>query len=183
MKNIVILLAVFMIMPGAYAQTRYFSKVAEVSFYSKALFEDIEAHNNTAICVLDATSGKIEFSVPVKGFKFDNSMMQEHFNENYLESDRYPKAAFRGTMPAIGTTDLTKDGTYKVSLTGSLFMHGVSNDVATDAIFTVKNGVVSTTAEFVVKPEDYNIKIPALVRDKIAKSVRVVVSIPLLKKI
>jgi polyisoprenoid-binding protein YceI len=169
MKNTFFLISAFLIINSVSSQVRYFSKTASVSFYSKALFEDIEAHNNTAICALDATSGKIELSVPIKGFAFENSLMQEHFNENYLESDKFPKAAFRGSMPAISTIDLSKDGIYKVALTGSLYIHGVSKDIGTDAIFTVKGGVVAATAEFVIKPEDYDIKIPALVRDKIAK--------------
>ncbi|MBC8035134.1 MAG: YceI family protein [Chitinophagaceae bacterium] len=183
MKRIFFSVAVILAANHCFAQARYFSKDAAVSFYSKALFENIEAHNKTAICVVDMTGGKIEFSVPIKGFQFENSLMQEHFNENYLESDKYPKAAFKGTIPSVGNVNLSKDGVYKVPMSGTLIMHGVSNPVTTEAVFTVKEGVASASAEFIIKPEDYNIKIPALVRDKVAKSVRVVVEIPLLKKI
>ncbi len=167
----------------SFSQTRYFSKNTNISFYSSALLEDIEAHNNTSVCVVEAGTGKIELSVPVKGFVFSNSLMQEHFNENYLESDKFPKAAFRGVIASLGNTDLSKDGTYRLSLSGSLYMHGVSNIVNAEALFTVTKGVISASSEFIIKPADYNIKIPLLVRDKIAKTVRVVIDIPLLKKI
>lgn len=183
MKQFVFIILSTLIFKCTLAQVKYYTKEAQVSFYSKALFEDIEAHNKSASCVLDMETGKISCSVPIKEFQFKNALMQEHFNENYLESDKYPKSVFTGTIENISSVDLSKDGVYKCKVSGLLVLHGVSKQMAAEVVFTVKNAAPSATAEFIVKPADHNIKIPAIVRNKVAKEVSVIIKTPLLKKV
>lgn len=162
----------------AAAQTKYFSKSGKISFYSKAPLEDIEAHNFRAVTVFDATSGQIEFSVLMKGFEFEKAKMQEHFNENYVESNKYPKAVFMGNIQNINDLTLEKDGVYTVQVSGSLTLHGVTKPQHAQAVFTVKNGAISAVSDLTILVADYHIKIPALVADKIGKWVKIVIHVP-----
>ncbi|HZG23841.1 MAG TPA: YceI family protein [Chitinophagaceae bacterium] len=162
----------------SFAQAKYFSKAGKISFYSKAPLEDIEAHNTKAVSVFDLSTGQIEFSVLIKGFEFEKAKMQEHFNENYLESDKYPKAVFTGTMNNFKEINLAKDGVYNVDVSGSLQLHGITKSQSAKAVITVKGGTVSAVSDFTIALADFNIKIPALVAEKISKTVRVVVNVP-----
>ena len=143
---------------GVFAQDRFFTKTGKVSFYSKASLEDIEAHNRSVTCVLDAKSGNVQFSVPVKGFEFEKALMQEHFNENYMESTKHPKAEFKGQIVNNGDVNYTKDGTYNVKVKGKLTIHGQTNVVETDGKVTVKGGKVQAESDFNVSLADYKIK-------------------------
>lgn len=178
MKHVFLLIAALGSVVCTEAQKIYFSKAASVSFYSEAILEDIEAHNTTSVVAFNAGTGQIEFSVSIKAFRFKNALMQEHFNENYMESDKYPYARFKGRLAAIETVDFSKDGSYTCTAAGTLTIHGVSKPVSTPVVFTVKNSVISGSADFVVLSADYNIKIPAIVRNNIAKSITVKVSVP-----
>jgi polyisoprenoid-binding protein YceI len=157
------------------AQNRLFTKNAAISFYSKAPIEDIEAHNKAAVSVLDKTTGAVEFSVLLKGFEFEKSLMQEHFNENYVESSKYPKVVFKGKIDDLSKIDFKKDGKYTVQVTGQLTLHGQTKPVSAAVTFTIANGSVSANTEFNIAVDDYAIKIPSLVKDKIAKTIKVVV--------
>jgi len=161
------------------AQSKYFTKAGKISFYSKAPIEDIEAHNTKAVSVFDAATGQIEFSVLMKGFEFQKAKMQEHFNENYVESDKYPKAVFTGTIKNAGDLKLSQDGVYSATVSGTLTMHGITKPQNAQAVITVKNGIVSAVSDFSITLADYDIKIPALVADNISKTVRVVINVPL----
>lgn len=143
---------------GVFAQDRFFTKTGKVSFYSKATLENIEAHNRSVTCVLDAKTGNVQFSVPVKGFEFEKALMQEHFNENYMESTKHPKAEFKGQIVNNGDVNYTKDGTYNVKVKGKLTMHGETKDVETDGKVTVKGGKVQAESDFNVALADYKIK-------------------------
>jgi polyisoprenoid-binding protein YceI len=176
MKKIMLLAAVSVISMAVFSQDRIFTRKGAVSFYSKAAMEDIEAHNNAAVSVIDKTSGQLEFSVLMKGFEFEKALMQEHFNENYVESDKYPKASFKGRITDLSKVKFTTDGSYTVPVSGQIMLHGVTKDVSTNATITVKAGMVSGTAEFKLALGDYNISIPAVVKDKVSNTVRVVVN-------
>ena len=82
----------------AFGQERFFTKTGSISFFSKTPLEDIEAHNRSVTCVLDSKTGNVQFAVLMKGFEFKKALMQEHFNEDYIESDKYPKAEFKGQI-------------------------------------------------------------------------------------
>ena len=102
--------------------------------------------------------------------------MQEEFNENYMESDKYPKSAFKGNITDIGSVDLSKDGNYIVHIKGEVTMHGVTKNISTTGNIKIKNGNISATASFKVLLADYYIKIPTIVTDKIARDIEVTVS-------
>jgi hypothetical protein len=149
----------------------YMTRTGFIGFYSKTSMEDITAENHQAYAVIDAAKKNIAFAVLLKGFIFPKELMQEHFNENYMESDKYPKATFAGTF----TGDITpgKDGVYPVTVTGSLTMHGVTKNITMPGTLEVKGGQILASATFAVIPEDYNVSIPSLVREKIQKTLKV----------
>src|SRR6478609_604825 len=161
---------------SAFAQDRYFTKTGQVQFFSATPMENIEANNTAASSVFDARSGKMEFAVLMKAFKFEKALMEEHFNENYVESGKFPKASFAGAITNLDAVDFKKNGTYKVNVKGNLTIHGVTKEVEAPGTITVENGKVKANSVFNVTPEDYKIEIPKLVREKIAKQVKVTVN-------
>jgi polyisoprenoid-binding protein YceI len=115
-----------------------------------------------------------EFAVLVKGFEFKSSLMQEHFNENYMESDKYPKAHFKGKIVDVGKVNFQKAGEYAAIVAGALTMHGVTKDIETKAVFKVAGEAsVVSTASFAITLDDFNIAIPGLVKDKISKIAKI----------
>jgi len=158
----------------AYSQL-YSTRSGFVGFYSKTALEDIQGENNQVYAIIDAGKKNLAFAALLKGFTFPKELMQEHFNENYVESDKYPKASFTGAY--TGDVALDKDGVYKVVVTGNLTLHNVTKPIQTPATLEVKAGHVIGKAEFKVKPEDFNISIPSVVRDKIDKEMMVKVNI------
>ncbi|MDR3711698.1 MAG: YceI family protein [Puia sp.] len=153
----------------------YSTRTGFVGFYSKTALEDIKAENNQAYAVIDGGKKNLAFALLLKGFSFTKELMQEHFNENYVESDKYPKASFSGSWS--GEAMLDKDGVYKVQVRGNLSLHNVTRMIEMPATLEVRNGRVIGIAEFKVKPEDFNISIPSVVRDKIDKEMDVKVRI------
>lgn len=131
------------------------------------------ARNRQVVSFIDFKTGELAFSVPMTAFQFKKSLMQTHFNENFVESGKYPKSTFSGTFSKPGAIDPTKEGTYKVQVEGQLTIHGVEKALSTDGILEVRNGKVRGKATFIVAPHDYDITIPLLVREHIAKEVAV----------
>lgn len=158
---------------GANAQGKFFSKTALVSFNASTAVEDIDAQTNTGTIVLDAQTGKLETAVLVKAFQFKRALMQEHFNENYMESSKYPKAVFKGELTNLSDVNFKKDGTYKVKVKGTMEMHGVKKEVTTNGTLTVAGKNLKVNSDFIIVCADYNIKIPSVVADKIAKEIKV----------
>jgi hypothetical protein len=142
-----------------------------IGFYSKTPLEDIKAENNQAYAIMDLAKNQIAFVVLVKGFIFPKELMQEHFNENYIESDKYPKASFSGNF--TGNLSPSQDGVYKIIVKGNLNLHNVSKTIELPATLEVKGNTLIGEANFTLKPEDYNISIPGVVRDKIAREITV----------
>ncbi|MES2826645.1 MAG: YceI family protein [Bacteroidota bacterium] len=170
MKNLLILFVLLTAKLPVQAQL-LISKNALVSFYSSTVLEDIEAKSNTASSALNPKSGEILFKVSNTSFKFQKKLMQEHFNENYMESEKYPYTEFSGKI--TGTFDPSKDGTYPVSVTGSLKVHGVAKTYTAPAELVVTNGNITGKASFKVRIADHGIKIPSLVFKNIAEFVEV----------
>ncbi|HSI90317.1 MAG TPA: YceI family protein [Adhaeribacter sp.] len=177
MKKLTLLLAFIIALAfnRVQAQDKYFTKTGKISFFSSTPMEDIEAHNSKATSVLDAKTGKMEFAILMKAFEFKKALMEEHFNENYVESGKFPKATFAGAITDPAAVDFAKDGTYKVTVKGKMTIHGVTREVEAPGTITVQNGVVKASSVFNVAPEDYEIEIPKLVRDKIARQIKVTV--------
>ena len=161
----------------ARAQTKYLTKKGFISFFSTSPIEDIEARNQLVAAVVDVGSGQLAFVLPITGFVFKRALMQEHFNENYLESEKYPKATFTGRFAGLTPAALAAPGPHPAQATGDLTMHGVTRRIVAPATLELKNGQLLATATFDIAPADYNIEIPLLVRDRIAKTVAVRVAL------
>lgn len=157
---------------------KYYTKTGKIYFdaTSSSSPEKIEATNRTATCVVDAQSGIIQFALLMKGFEFERALMQEHFNENYIESHKFPKAEFKGKIKDNHEINYTKDGTYKAKVKGDLTIHGETKEVEAEGKFIVKDGKITAEADFTVKLSDFKISIPGLVADKIARTAKITVS-------
>jgi len=153
-----------------------------VKFYSEAPLENIEATNNQVSSVIETSDGSFAFLVPIKGFVFEKALMQEHFNENYMESGQYPKASFKGKIEGVEQVNFKEDGEYQTTFSGTMNIHGVDRKISEKATINVKDGNASLHSDFELTPEDYDIKIPAGKRDNIAKTVEVTVKIDYEKK-
>lgn len=174
-KNLLLLLVLGLTSICAVAQGRYYTKTGKINFYSKAPLEDIEAVNKTVTAVIDSKSGALQFSVPMKGFEFEKQMMQEHFNENYVESDKYPTGTFKGTITNNNSVNYAKDGTYPARIKGKLTIHGVTKEIETGGTIRIAAGKLDADATFNILLSDYSIRIPAVVKDKVSNSVKIVV--------
>lgn len=152
-------------------QGTYVCKNAHINMFSSAPIEDIEANSNEAVSVYNAATGDLDFSLSVRSLHFPKSLMEEHFNENYMESDKYPKATFKGKVQS--PPDLSKDGTYPVTVAGYLTVHGVTQNRTINGTIKVANGAVSMNSEFMVKCADHHIDIPQIVFHNIAESIRI----------
>lgn len=152
----------------------------EVSLYSHTAMEDISAKSTTAKPVLKAETGGFAVQVGIKGFEFKSGLMQTHFNENYMESDKYSHAKFVGTINE--KVDYTKDGVNKITMTGKFEVHGVTQDRTIPATLTVKGDEITVDAVFNVAMKDHNIKIPEAVGNKFTEAMQVTVKSVLKKK-
>lgn len=155
------------------AQDKYFTKSGSINFVSKGVIETITASHRSVTCVLDAKTGTIQFAVLMKGFEFKKAMMQEHFNENYVESDKYPKAEFRGQITNNGDIAYTKDGTYNAHVKGKLTLHGQTKDVEADGKITVKSGKLLLTSKFNILMSEYDIDIPGPVQENMSDNITI----------
>ncbi|HVF81370.1 MAG TPA: YceI family protein [Flavisolibacter sp.] len=174
-KDLVTLASFLLFTTVINAQDRYFTKTGKIEFYSKATMEDIEAKNKTVTAVLDAKTGALQFSVQMKGFEFAKALMQQHFNENYVESDKFPKAEFKGALTNNSSVNYTKDGTYAVTVKGKMTLHGVTKDVEAPGTIKVEGGKLEGKSTFNLQLSDYKISIPAVVKEKISNNIRIVV--------
>lgn len=162
-----------MLTANVYCQT-YMSRTAFIGFYSKTPLEDIIAENNQAYAVVDVAKKQLAFTVLLKGFEFKKELMQTHFNENYVESDKYPKANFTGSF----NNNINANGeATEIRINGNLTLHGVTKNINVPATVQITNEKLTGRATFTVKPEDFNISIPSLVREKIAAEIRVEVKL------
>ncbi|GGE96500.1 YceI family protein [Hymenobacter cavernae] len=161
----------------ASAQSKYTTPSGVVTFFSSTPLEDIAANSNQVGAVFDMTSGQMAFTVPMKSFQFKRSLMQEHFNENYVESDKFPRATFAGKVVSFQPDVVRKAGPQPVQVEGDLTIHGVKRHIRVPGTLELKDNQLIAKSKFVVAPADYNIEIPALVRENIAKTVEVSVSL------
>ena len=165
---------IVMLVTDIYAQKPVRAISAKVSFYSHTPVEDIEAMSDKVSSVLNPATNQIAFALLNTSFQFSNSLMQEHFNEKYMESDKYPKSSFSGKInePIVWT----QNGENKVTVTGKLMVHGIEKNRTIPATITVKDGKIFALSEFLIKTEDHKIEIPKLVWEKIAEEIKVNVS-------
>jgi hypothetical protein len=155
---------------------KYMTKNGYIGFFSHTSLEDIKGDNNQVASILDISTGEIVFQALIKSFHFDRALMEEHFNENYMESDKFPKSSFKGKITNLSSVDFSKNGNYSVTVEGDLTIHDVTNKISTKGTIEVITDGINANSKFNIVPEDYNIIIPGVVRDKIDKNLEVTVS-------
>ncbi len=174
MKFIIILSVFITLVNTVYAQKIYSTKTGQISFFSSTPLEDIEAKTNEVESKL-ASNGQIVFTLLMKGFEFENQEMEDHFNEEYIESTKYPKADFKGVITNMNGVNLSIDGIYPAKVKGNLTMHGVTKEVAADGTVEVRGSKVVAKSKLNIALKDYNIG-GALIGKKIANTVAITVS-------
>ena len=166
----------------AFGQSKYMTKSGSMSFEaSQPSFEPIEATHSAVSALLNADTGELAVLALVRGFRFPLALMEEHFNENYIESHQYPKTSFKGSILNFDSNALSNQPR-TVQLTGELSMHGVTKLISVSATITKSDEQITLTSSFSVKTSDFGIKIPSLVRKQIDENVQVEVSLPLQHK-
>ena len=158
-----------------HAQGKFYTKSGKISFFSSTPLEDISAVNKSVVCLLDTKTGDLQFAALIKGFEFKKALMQEHFNDAYMESKKIPRTEFKGQITNNSQINYTTSGNYPVKVKGKLTIHGVTKDIETSGIVTVKDGKLALGSSFNLLVADYNITIEKLYRDNIAKSIKVTV--------
>jgi len=185
-KTIAILALILVSGTMMFAQGIYQGKKNTIGFYSHTAMEDISATDTIATMLLNSKTNQVIASVDVRGFRFSSPLMEEHFNENYMETNKpgpkdakgnvtYPNrmATFNGKINE--TIDYTKDGTYNVTMTGDLTVHNVKKPRTINATLVIKGGVITMDCKFNILLVDHDIKVPTAVGQKIAESIEVTV--------
>lgn len=172
MKKFVILftvVATYLISPYVYGQ-KYVAEKSSITFFSDAAIEDITANNKKASSIFNTATSDIVFSIPIAEFQFEKSLMQEHFNEKYMESDKYPKSTFQGKVMGFNPD---ANSPYEAKATGKLTIHGVTKDVEIPGTIEKQGNNLVMKSKFIVKLADYKIEIPQLLWQNIAEQVEV----------
>lgn len=155
MKNLIAALLTLSIATSGMAQ-KFITKTGQVSFFSGTALEDISAVNKQALSAVDLIEGEVAFVVQIRGFEFEKALMQDHFNENYMHSDKFPRAKFNGSIQKAAP--LTWPGSHQVDLLGKLEIHGVSKEIRVPATLAVKGEEAQLNLKFSIKLADYGIK-------------------------
>ena len=172
----IVILAAF----NASAQ-RYMTRNGNITFFSEAPLENIEAHNRQVNAAFDASNGDLAFKVLMRSFQFEKALMQEHFNENYVESHKYPNASFTGKVANLGEIDLNKNGIYSAIVTGKLSMRGIEREISETGTFEVKGDELIGKCIFSIRLSDYNIQIPRAVVNNISENIEIRVDVAMRK--
>ncbi|MBT7143016.1 MAG: YceI family protein [Bacteroidetes bacterium] len=176
-KYIIAILSMTLFSLNILSQQVYIAKNGNINFISETSIENISAKNNQVVSFLKTKKGEINFGVLIKSFKFKNALMEEHFNENYMESDKFPKAKLNGHITNIKDINFGKEGIYSGIIEGKLNIHGISHEINATAQIEVLDKNIAASSTITVKPEDYNIEIPDLVKDKIAETITIKIDI------
>ncbi|MFN3969142.1 YceI family protein [Flavobacterium sp.] len=163
----------------SFAQTKLVTKTGKITFEASVpAFEEVKAKNEAVTCILNPANGEIASLALMKGFRFKVALMEEHFNENYVESDKYPKATFKGKIDNFDLTKLSataKDYTIK----GKLELHGKTKDITIMAKIKKTDAGVEIDSNFSVNTDDFDIEIPSVVSKKLTKKVAVTLDVTL----
>jgi len=165
----------FFLICGLSAEDKYFTRTGHIYIISATPLLDLEANNNQVASILDIKTGEIVFTMLMKSFIFKEALAQEHFNENYVESDKFPKSSFKGKIIQPVNPDFTKAGKYNVTVEGDLTIHGQTNKIISKGTIEVKNDLIIAQSKFEINVYDYGIKIPKLVQDKVNKIIPITV--------
>ena len=182
MQNAFLILFLLLTGINAVGQSKYITKTGIMSFEaSQPTFEPIEASHTAVSALLNVETGELAVLALVRGFRFPLALMEEHFNENYIESHKYPKTSFKGSILNFESNALSNQP-HTVQLIGELSMHGVTNTINVKGRMTKTDGLITLESSFAVKTSDYAIEIPSLVRKQIDENVQIEVSLPLQPK-
>ncbi|MEQ9425673.1 MAG: YceI family protein [Cyclobacteriaceae bacterium] len=172
MKIFTLILALVWLYRPAIAQ-KYKSQKSTITFFSSAPVEDIDSSNDDASSAFDIETGEVVFSVPINQFEFKKNLMKEHFNEKYMETEKYPKATFAGVISGY---DSSASGQQHATAKGNMTIHGVTNNISIDGTLVILGDKVTMESEFIVKLVDYEIEIPQLLWKNIAEEIEVTIS-------
>ncbi len=175
MKTVLKFVIVLMMLSSSVFAQKYITKNGKITFNSDAPTEKIEAKNNQVKAALDAATGDVVFQVLITSFEFRQALMQEHFNENYMESSKFPNATFKGKVTNLKDINFTKNGKYNAVVEGDLTIHGVTKKVKQTGTIEIKDGKATINCKFNVAIKDYKITIPGAVTGKIAEIVQIIV--------
>lgn len=170
-KYILVTLLFLSISPSVSAQRVFLATGGMAYFFSETPLENIEAKSQSLTGVLTTGSNKILFNVPMRTFKFDKSLMEEHFNEKYVESEKYPKAAFKGVINE--TIDWSRDTVVAITATGTFDLHGVTKEITEKGTLKIVGDKINLVVAFNITLADYKIRIPKVVTTNIAEVIRV----------
>ena len=170
MKKYILILAVAFFRIPIYGQI-YLAKTCEIAFFSASPLENIEAINTSSKPLLNIATNDVQVKISMSGFIFKKPLMQEHFNENYAESEKFPNAIFKGKINE--KIDFSKDGEYKATVTGPLELHGVTKERTIEGAIIVKDGLINLQGKFNIHIADHGIKVPSLYVKNIAEDVMV----------
>ncbi|MCP4311034.1 MAG: YceI family protein [Bacteroidetes bacterium] len=173
MKQIIAILAVAGMFAGSAAAQKYITKEGVCDIFSETSFFTIEATNKKVASILDASNGDIVASTLMRSFKYQEALVEEHFNENYMESHMYPKGVFKGKITNFSEVDLGKDGIYPITIEGELSLHGETNSLTTPGKLVVKGEIVTGTTEFEVSLAAYKIKVEEKYKDRIRDEIKI----------
>lgn len=179
MKTIVLSLLTLLVFQIASGQGQYMTNEGAISFYSHTPIEDITAINEKVAAVIDLERGVVALIVLMNEFQFEKNLMQIHFNENYVESEKYPKATFSGRILNFREVDLQASGTYEVEVEGEMTIHGITREISTKGSIEVGQNTISAHTKFKLNPEDYGIKIPRVVRKNLAERMEITANLDL----
>lgn len=173
LKRIILLVWLGVVALSVQAQ-QYSLSEGVITFFSEATLENITAENKGATSVFYASSGEIAFAIPNNQFQFEKKLMQQHFNEKYMESEKYPRSTFSGRIEGF---DISKTGDQQVKAIGKMYIHGVTKTVEIPGVIRVTSQGISMKSTFMIKLADYKIKIPQILWQNIAEQVEVTVNL------
>ena len=176
MKKIISLFAIVVFFTINTTAQIFLTRNGKITFFSQAPLENIEAVNNEVTSIFDSKKGEFAFVVLIKSFKFKKALMEEHFNENYMESNTFPKANFKGTVTDLSKVNFSKEGIYPVTVKGDLTIHGITKNILVPATVTVSQGKINAVSKFNIKVKDYNIKIPSTVINNVSETIAITVN-------
>jgi polyisoprenoid-binding protein YceI len=175
MKALLITIVILGTASTVAGQDKYMTRDGYIRFYSSTPVEDIKAENNHVGSIIGTSTGEIVFTLKMTDFNFKKRLMQRHFNDSYVESDKFPTSTFKGFITDNDNVDYSTAGSYPVVVEGDLTIHGVTNSITTPGTIELTEGGIRANAIFIVKPADYDIKIPKIVRRKIAEEMEITV--------
>jgi len=176
-KSVVSFVFMVLIPLGIMGQGKFLTNNGIITFYSHTIIEDITAVNNGVAAVIDGSTGEVVIILRMAQFQFEKKKMQEHFNENYVESEIFPKATFSGNILNNHDVKYNIPGLYEVEVKGEMTIHGQTQSVSAKGTVKVSSGGIVCSTKFMLNPEDYKIKIPRTVQKNISEQMEITVEI------